>query len=147
MYLRIKNNEQIYPYTISDLRNEYKNITFPSDLSEDTLREFDLYEVRKTPKPNDYTKNISEGAPILIEGIYYQNWIQTDASSIEINARIESKWVEIREIRNELLEECDWTQLSDIPTETKTIWQTYRQQLRDVTTQSNPFSIVWPAKP
>ena len=111
------------------------------------MNEYNIYEVRITPKPNDHTKNISEGTPILVEGVYYQNWQQTDASISEINSRIESKWVEIRQIRNELLLECDWTQLSDIPTETKTAWQTYRQELRDVTSQSNPFSIVWPAKP
>ena len=28
-----------------------------------------------------------------------------------------------------------------------TEWQTYRQSLRDVTSQSNPFEVTWPAKP
>ena len=46
-----------------------------------------------------------------------------------------------------MLQECDWTQLSDIPTATKELWQSYRQSLRDITTQSNPFNIVWPDKP
>jgi uncharacterized phage-associated protein len=111
------------------------------------MGEWDIYEVRPTPKPNDYTKNISEGTPILVEGVYYQNWEQTTASESEITDRLTAKWEEIREFRNQLLLECDWTQLADIPTELKTVWQTYRQQLRDVTTQSNPFSIVWPTKP
>ena len=146
-YLRIKNNEIVYPYTIRDLKADHRNITFPQTLSEQTMIEFDLYEVRQTPKPNDYTKNISEGTPILVEGVYYQNWEQTNASTIEINSRIEAKWGEIREIRNELLQECDWTKLGDIPAETKAIWQTYRQELRDVTNQSSPFNIVWPVKP
>jgi len=111
------------------------------------MAEFNIYEVRKTPKPNDYTKNISEDTPILIDGVYYQNWVQTDASNSEINLRIENKWSEIREIRNELLKDCDWTQLGDIQNVIKNNWQLYRQQLRDVTNQSNPFSIVWPVKP
>jgi hypothetical protein len=55
--------------------------------------------------------------------------------------------VEVRQIRNELLGECDWTQLTDIPAETKNLWQNYRQELRDITNQSNPFNIIWPVRP
>ena len=147
MYLRIKNNIITYPYSINNLRQENPNTSFPSEINESVMNEFDLFEVRQTPKPNDYTKNISEGTPILIEGVYYQNWIQINASASEINLRIADKWTEIREIRNQLLQECDWTQLGDIPNETKSLWQTYRQQLRDFTSQENPFSIIWPVKP
>jgi hypothetical protein len=96
---------------------------------------------------NDYTKNIIEGTPTLIDGKYYQNWIQTDATESEIQQRLEDKWFEIREIRNQLLMECDWTQLSDISTEIKNLWSNYRQDLRDITNQTNPFNITWPVKP
>ena len=147
MYLRIVNNETTYPYSLQQLREDNPRTSFPSEMTESLMNEFDIFEVRPTPKPNDYTKNISEGTPILVEGVYYQNWEQTNASESEINLRIEIKWEEIRQIRNELLLECDWTQLADIPTEIKTSWQSYRQELRDVTTQSNPFNIVWPVKP
>jgi len=34
-------------------------------MTENLMGEFDIYEVRQTPKPNDYTKNIVEGTPIL----------------------------------------------------------------------------------
>lgn len=147
MYLRIVNNITTYPYSLDQLRKDNPRASFPSEMTESVMNEYDIFEVRQTPKPNDYTKNISEGTPILIEGVYYQNWEQTNASESEINSRIEIKWEEIRQIRNELLQECDWTQLSDIPTEIKTAWQSYRQLLRDVTTQTNPFDIVWPVKP
>ncbi len=147
MYLRIINNEINYPYTIKDLKAAHRNITFPNELGEETMVEFDLYEVRQTPKPNDYTKNITEGTPILVDGVYYQNWVQINASESEIAYRLENQWFVIREIRNELLSECDWTQLSDIPSETKAIWSEYRQSLRDITSQTNPFNITWPVKP
>ena len=147
MYLRIINNEINYPYTIKDLKAAHRNITFPNELGDETMVEFDLYEVRQTPKPNDYTKNITEGTPILVDGVYYQNWVQVNASESEIEYRLENQWFVIREIRNELLSECDWTQLSDIPSETKAIWSEYRQSLRDITSQTNPFSITWPVKP
>jgi hypothetical protein len=97
--------------------------------------------------PNDYTKNITEGTPILTDGVYYQNWIQTNASESEIDYRLENQWFFVRETRNQLLAECDWTQLSDIPQNTKNLWSTYRQQLREITNQPNPFNIEWPVKP
>jgi len=147
MYLRIINNNITYPYSIKDLREAYSNISFPAELSEQMIIEWDMYEVRTTPKPIDYTKNIIEGTPILVEGVYYQNWVQTDASQSEIDLRLSAKWEEVKLIRTEMLLECDWTQLSDIPTETKELWQPYRQSLRDITSQSNPFNIVWPDKP
>jgi hypothetical protein len=73
--------------------------------------------------------------------------VQTDASQSEIDNRIENKWIEIRDQRTQLLQESDWTQLGDIPQSVRDSWTTYRQQLRDITNQSNPFSIVWPTKP
>ena len=147
MYLRIINNNITYPYSIKNLREDHPNISFPAELSEQMVVEWDMYEVRTTPKPSDYTKNIVEGTPILVEGVYYQNWVQTDASQSEIDLRLSAKWEEVKLIRNEMLLECDWTQLLDIPTETKELWQPYRQSLRDITSQSNPFNIVWPDKP
>ncbi len=147
MYLRIINNEIHYPYSLTKLREDNPNISFPSEMTESVMSEWDIYEVRPTPKPTDYTKNILEGTPILVEEIYYQNWILEAATEAEINVRISLKWEEIRSERNELLKESDWTQLSDIPTETKNIWTEYRQELRNITTQSNPFNIIWPDKP
>jgi len=147
MYLRIINNQINYPYSLQKLREDNPHSSFPSEMTEALMNEFNIFEVRSTPKPNNHTKNISEGTPLLVESVYYQNWEVTDASSEEINLRIESKWDEIREIRNSLLQECDWTQLGDIPSETKEIWTIYRQNLRDITNQSNPFSIEWPVKP
>jgi hypothetical protein len=147
MYLRIINNVINYPYSLQKLREDNIRVSFPSEISENLMNEWDIHEVRATPKPSDYTKNISEETPILVDGIYYQNWIQTDATQSEIDLRISDKWDVVRDQRNTLLQECDWTQLADIPQETKDLWSTYRQQLRDITTQSNPYSITWPVKP
>jgi hypothetical protein len=59
---------------------------------------------------------------------------------------VDDQWVVIRNQRNYLLFESDWTQLSDSPTD-KTAWATYRQALRDITQQSDPFNLIWPQKP
>lgn len=59
----------------------------------------------------------------------------------------ESQWNAIKKQRNELLVSLDWTQLPDVPLATKEAWATYRQALRDITKQSDPFNIVWPQPP
>ena len=59
----------------------------------------------------------------------------------------ETQWRVVRSERKQRLVACDWTQLSDIPAETKTLWEPYRQALRDVTNQPDPFNIVWPTAP
>ena len=147
MYLRIVDEIITYPYSIEQLREDNYNVSFPIDLTTELLNEWGVFAVQQTTKPNDYTKNIVEGTPTLIDGTYYQNWIQSDATEEEIANKFENKWIEVREIRSQLLAETDWTQLGDIPTETKALYTSYRQDLRDITSQSNPFDLVWPVKP
>lgn len=58
----------------------------------------------------------------------------------------EEQWKSVRDQRKGLLFNSDWTQLPDAPlTNTQTAdWGAYRQALRDITTQRDPFNIVWP---
>ena len=53
----------------------------------------------------------------------------------------------VRRSRTEMLKDCDWTQIAD-STADKTAWATYRQALRDITTQTGfPWTITWPTQP
>jgi hypothetical protein len=45
--------------------------------------------------------------------------------------------------RNQMLKDTDWTQVADSPVD-KATWALYRQALRDITQQPDPFSITWP---
>ena len=58
----------------------------------------------------------------------------------------ETQWAVVRIERNKLLAESDWTQLPDAPVDAA-VWATYRQELRDITTQADPFAIIWPESP
>lgn len=54
----------------------------------------------------------------------------------------------IRQERDNLLQASDWTQLPDVPQETKDLWAAYRQALRDITSQAGfPREVIWPVKP
>lgn len=59
----------------------------------------------------------------------------------------ETQWVVVRAERNKLLVASDWTQMPDAPESNKAAWATYRQALRDITVQADPFNIVWPIAP
>jgi hypothetical protein len=68
--------------------------------------------------------------------------LDADASAAKVGAQ----WDVVRAERNKLLAACDWTQLPDVSVDAAA-WATYRQALRDVTGQANPFAIVWPEGP
>ena len=149
MYLKLENGNIRYPYTISELKSENPNTSFPAVLTNEVLESFDVYYVEPTEYSDDYTKNIEEGTPILSDSSYIQVWNIIDATEEEISAKLEEKWVEVRIMRDALLAQSDWTQFQDSPLSGTqlTEWQTYRQSLRDVTSQSNPFNLSWPVKP
>jgi hypothetical protein len=151
MYIKVSGSEITYPYTLDNLRNDNTNVSFPKNLTNDILASFHTYPIIYVDVDidSDYEKNYVEGTPIQSGSVYVQNWITSSASVEEIAQRKEEKWTEIREIRNNLLSECDWTQMNDTPISGSklTEWQTYRQSLRDITSQSNPFEITWSTKP
>lgn len=61
----------------------------------------------------------------------------------------EEAWQIVRSDRNRLLFKSDWTQIGDSPLneEQKNAYRIYRQALRDITIQNNPFDIIWPNIP
>jgi hypothetical protein len=100
-----------------------------------------------TPPYHDLaTQNLEEGPAVLIDGVWTQNYIVTDLSADASAAKVGAQWTVIRAERNKLLAASDWTQLPDASADTAA-WATYRQALRDITTQANPFAIVWPESP
>ena len=59
------------------------------------------------------------------------------------------QWNVVRGKRLLKLRASDWSVLPDVPmpAEKKAEWETYRQALRDITNQSDPFNITWPTPP
>lgn len=61
-----------------------------------------------------------------------------------------TKWQKIREKRNKLLAECDWTQVPDAPLDDKRreAWRQYRQALRDIPQRfERADDVAWPECP
>jgi len=127
----------------------WENISNFHVFDNQTLKQYGWYPYRfvETQKnENQYY----DGSDFVIEEnevVEYQK--VRNKTEQEITEEIESMWRSIRDRRNVFLTESDWTQLPDSPltNQKQTEWQIYRQSLRDITTQLNPFSIEWPTPP
>jgi len=85
--------------------------------------------------------------------------IQTEPTEEEIQAKIAELTAaepmrKLRQQRNQLLQQSDWRMVSDYPGSNQSEWQTYRQALRDITTQTPSLDstgqltgITWPTPP
>ena len=87
----------------------------------------------------------------IIEGSYQSNeYVITDGSAVK---RTDNVLDIVRNLRNSLLSECDWTQASDTPlTDSKKAeWATYRQTLRDLpannTSATSIDDVTFPTPP
>jgi hypothetical protein len=60
-----------------------------------------------------------------------------------------NQWDIVRADRNQRLLDTDWWVVSAVESGSVQNFEcaTYRQALRDITTQADPFNIIWPTKP
>ena len=62
--------------------------------------------------------------------------------------KLDAQWAQVRAQQRQKLYESDWTcSVIDYEVPNKADWVTYRQALRDVTKQPDPFNIEWPVAP
>jgi hypothetical protein len=150
MYVLAPNQTaETFPYSIGDLRRDNPNTSFPRNPSDAVLADWNVFPVveQSPPEYNPANQNLNQLNPTLVDGEWLQTWQITPASAKEITERLQRKEAEVRQQRNELLGACDWTQLPDSPADHET-WATYRQELRDVTSQPGfPWEITWPEQP
>jgi hypothetical protein len=124
------------------------NYCYARRLTEEQVVHFGVHKKQiVTPPYHDAaTQHLEEGPALLIDGVWTQNYIVSDLDADASAAKVGAQWDVIRVERNKLLVESDWTQLPDAPVDAAA-WATYRQALRDITDQANPFAIVWPQGP
>jgi hypothetical protein len=151
MYLKVSGSIITYPYSVQNLKNENPNTSFPTIIADSLLESFNIYKVetKNSGYDSDDSKDVTEVTPTLSGSVYIQTYTISDADTETINKRREIKWSEVRSGRDSLLSESDWTQFNDSPISGSTLtdWQTYRQSLRDITNQSDPYDITWPNIP
>lgn len=139
-----------YPLSAADVCAAHNNTSFPADVAgfEASIAEMGYAIVQQVPEPAiTYAQNLAEGIPVQAGGTYQQTWVISNATAKEVKDRTVTQSANIRQARNQLLAECDWSQLPDAPVDSA-VWATYRQELRDVTAQAGfPWNITWPEAP
>lgn len=137
-----------YPYSVSRLKTDNPNVSFPSDLNDALLAQYDVFSVQLVDPPAfDPAVEITEAHPVLTNGVWTQTWATRACSAEEFAARTERQAASMRAERTRLLFQSDWTQLSDSPVD-QAVWAAYRQALRDVPSQIGfPWAVNWPPKP
>jgi hypothetical protein len=90
MYIKLNNGVfEKYPYTIGELRKDNNQTSFPSRVSDELLSEYGVYKVEPKEIPIvGFDKNVAEGQPELINGVWKQTWVVTDATAEEHLARV-----------------------------------------------------------
>lgn len=149
-YVKLASDGSIeqYPYTLTDLKLAHKNVSFPTEITPEIEAEYGLAPVARAESPSlDHTKNFTLGVEQLADGSFTEIWVPSNATPQEIAERTSYEDAFVRDKRNSLLKESDWTQLSDSPADS-VAWATYRQELREIPQQAGfPWAITWPIAP
>ena len=132
----------------SELRAMYPNTSIPQQLTEETINELGGDVVFEGPQaqPTRYQVGFRDGVE-QISGKWYTKYSVADMEAEAIAAKDAEQAASVRQQRSNKLADCDWTQVDDSPVD-KAVWATYRQALRDITSQAGfPWTITWPDAP
>lgn len=144
MIVAIVNNGTIEQ--TGDLAVLFSHVSFPAaGPSAEWMAENNLVPVTYFKAHDAATQKLVSCEAYLEGGAVYAVNVES-LSADELAAKNESQWSSIRSVRNQKLSNCDWTQLADAPVDALK-WAVYRQELRDITTQLDPFNITWPQEP
>lgn len=126
----------------------HPNTSMPQQLTEDIINSFGGDVVFEGPQAQPTRYQIAYQDGVEQKGMkWYTKWTVVEMTDEAKAAKDAEQAKSVREQRNKLLAETDWTQLVDSTVE-KEIWAVYRQSLRDVTAQAGfPWDIVWPIDP
>lgn len=141
-YLKLTNGVP-ETYSIGQLRRDNPQVSFPKSPSDSLLADWDVYPytVDDQPTYDSLTQRLVAGGFVQdAQGAWSQPWTveQQPLADAERN---------IRDRRDVLLSQCDWTQVADAPVD-QAAWATYRQSLRGVPQQAGfPYNVTWPTEP
>jgi hypothetical protein len=146
-YINTETND--YPITEADIRAAHPHTSFALPFV--PFAPYVLVSGSLQPQHDKLTQKVVEASPVQTADGYVQQWqvqaLPDDVAAANQASALAQKTAEVRNNRNTLLLRSDWTQVADAPVD-QAAWATYRQALRDVTSQSGfPWTITWPEMP
>jgi hypothetical protein len=127
--------------------------SFRSDLLNTPKEEYNaqgIYDLEPAAGPEgDLNCYVSHELYLDDANIARYKWTKTLKTGEDLKQAINDKWISVRMQRDEMLAKTDYTQVADAPgaEELKVKWAEYRQALRNITLQADPFNLVWPTTP
>jgi hypothetical protein len=110
-----------------------------------------IYNTPYTYNGSQYSFDPNLPVPVPIGDPDYGKSLQTVLGMTDQEVAgivLAAKWIQVKEIRDKLLVESDWTQGADVPNAIKSPWSEYRTVLRNIPQNfSNPDDVVFPDKP
>lgn len=149
IYVNPDTNEKVYPFGGFDaLRKLHPNVSFPSGMSPERLAEWGVFEVTEVPQPSaTRTEGYVQGEPALVNGAWTMTWVPVARTAEEVTAYDQAVARRVRARRDTLLQKSDFSRLDDVTVD-KAAWATFRQALRDISSQPGfPHNVTWPAVP
>ena len=147
--MELRNRTTGVVITDSQLRSDNPNTSFPEVLTPDIIDSFGYDPVLEGPQPTlipPYQYAQRDGV-VEVDGQWFTHYIAVTPDDDQKAAMDATQAASVRAERNRRLADCDWTQLPDAPVD-RAEWATYRQALRDVSSQPGfPWSVEWPSQP
>ena len=131
--------------SIGTIQQLFPNTSFSAaGPNADFLTENNVVELAQTLNYTTPTQKLTTVDAYVENGKVYTVKVESTTSDEQTNLT-NQQWVNVRNERDFKLQETDWRASSDLTL--SDTWKTYRQALRDVPTQSDPFNITWPTEP
>jgi hypothetical protein len=148
-----------------EIRKLNPNVSLPKVWNSNVYEALGIDPVLETPKPEPsaaYKSVVRDGAAQDANSNWVQKWKERDMFSdteedgvtttkaeheAAYQTRLDTEAAErVRADRDSRLAATDWMGLSDVTMSAD--WATYRQSLRDITSQDDfPHSVTWPTEP
>lgn len=151
--LTTENTIEQYPYSLEQFRSDYRNVSFPSDITDKLLEGYNVFPVRLLDKPEHdsitqytYLKDVPE----FTDTEWTVGWNIGQKNQNWMDLELEEQKKKINKQRDDLLLASDWVSIRAFDTNNpiSTDWLNYRQSLRDTTAQEGyPWNVIWPEKP
>lgn len=155
--MKFRHNDTGHVYNSEgEFRMAYPNVSFPATLDQNALEFANVSVVIEVPPPEHTILQRVE-----YDGVQLINEYWTDVWSIHPKFDdpveqavweadcLEGQWNTVRGERDYLLAQTDYTDLPNTPitTDCRNSFLAYRQALRDITNQTDPYNIIWPVMP
>lgn len=161
LFAKVSENDEVleWPLTENMLRYRLWGSSLPEVLTDESLSGTGFVTVPPTPSEEAplATKDLClrVGALVKTNEGWRRQYVLEPVQPQEYESRLASKWKEIREKRDALMQEMDWRVLryqrqvrSNVtPTDDIAVLDAYMNALADITNEEDPFLVTFPEKP